>query len=95
MIELDFKAFSFLQARLRASGIAPQSRMQVKNGCTVGGLIAELGLDQSEVEGVFVNGRIRTPDYYLQDGDRVAFVPPGTPGPYRYMLGIREANNSK
>ena len=29
----------------------------------------------------------------LVDGDRVAFVPPGTPGPYRVHLGFKKVQN--
>ena len=48
----------------------------------------ELDLPPGEIEGVFVNGKICDIGMLLSPGDRVAFLPYGTPGPYRVFLGI-------
>lgn len=86
-----FNAFSFLRSRLndlghrhsdKAFSIAPQE--------TVAALVERLGLGEDEVEGVFVNGRIQPFQTELANGDRVALIPPGTPGPHRFLLGIRK-----
>ena len=52
----------------------------------------ELGIPPKEVEGVFVNGIIENIYDPVFPGDRVAFLPYGTPGPYRVFLGMAREN---
>jgi molybdopterin converting factor small subunit len=56
-------------------------------------IAGELDLPPGEIEGVFVNGKICAMDLPLSQGDRVAFLPYGTPGPYRVFLGIVKKEN--
>ncbi len=86
---IRLKSFSFLQSRMLEMGFSPDCELEITPGMTPEELIRQLGLVFSEVEGVFVNGCVRDWNVQLQAGDRVALVPPGTPGPYRYMLGIK------
>ena len=38
-----------------------------------------------------INGKAVSPgEARIRPGDRVALLPPGTPGPYRVMLGLRK-----
>jgi molybdopterin converting factor small subunit len=46
-------------------------------------------LDREDVEVTFINGKVAPFNKRIQDGDRVALVPPGTPGPYRVCLGFK------
>jgi hypothetical protein len=46
------------------------------------------GLPVGEIEAVFRNGRVQNLYDLLFPGDRIAFVPAGTPGPYRMLLGL-------
>ena len=88
-MEITFSAFLSLRAKLDGAGVpCRQARLEAPDGCTVGGLIAQVGLDDTDVEAVFVNGRVMPMDTPLTERDRVAFVPPGTPGPHRCLLGI-------
>ncbi len=90
---ITLKAFSFLQPRLRSLGVPSSSwDMDIHPGETVADILHKLGLEQAEVEAVFVNGRTAPLSTPLQNGDRLALIPPGTPGPYRVLLGIRNAN---
>ena len=57
--------------------------------------MAMLGLERRDVEAVFVNGKVVPASSVLRDGDRVAFVPPGLPGPHRYLLGLRDLDASQ
>ncbi len=57
-------------------------------------LADRLGIEKDEVEVVFVNGFAQNIDYVIDVGSRVAFLPPGCPGPYRIALGFY-AKNSK
>lgn len=52
---------------------------------------APLGL----IEGVFCNGTIYGPSHLIVPGDRVAFVPKGTPGPHRVFLGLFNAGKEE
>lgn len=51
-------------------------------------LAAKLDISIEDVEIIFINGKVEALDYPVKPGDRVAFVPPGTPGPYRVILGF-------
>lgn len=51
----------------------------------------DLGLPLEKVEAVFCNRLIQDLDHVLKPGDRVVFVPRGTPGPHRFTLGIYSA----
>lgn len=55
---------------------------------TAGELANKLDIPFDKIEIVFVNGTAQGLDYPVIPGDRVAFVPPGTPGPYRVILGF-------
>lgn len=89
MATISFKAFSFLQKELKASGYDSfDESMEIREDQTVDDVIKVLGLDREKVEAAFINGRIAPFSTKLKDKDRVALVPPGTPGPYRVLLGI-------
>lgn len=89
MIAIEFNAFSFLRPKLESKGIDyPQTKLEIPEGITVEELIIELGLEREDVEAAFVNGKVAPMDSILQNNDRVALVPPGTPGPYRVILGM-------
>lgn len=89
MITITFNAFSFLQPKLKDKNINYTNvRMELPEGISVKGLIREVGLDPNDVEAAFVNSRVVSVDAVLHNNDRVALVPPGTPGPYRVLLGM-------
>jgi len=90
MQSVSVNAFSFLQKKLAAKGQGSSNiQVSLDPDMCVADIITSLGLDVRDVEGAFVNGLIQPFDTVLHGGDRVALVPPGTPGPYRYLLGIR------
>ena len=51
-----------------------------------------LEISPEEIEVIFVNGFVQALDYMIHPGDRVAFLPPGCPGPYRIALGFYGRN---
>ena len=97
MSKITFNAFSFLQQKLKEKGIAcSNGSMTVESGTKAKELILGLGLSSDEVEAVFINGKVSSKDTVLKDKDRVALIPPGTPGPYRVFLGfIRQNKNDR
>ncbi|MDP6776819.1 MAG: MoaD/ThiS family protein [Candidatus Latescibacteria bacterium] len=89
MITVTLNAFLFLREVLDRKGVdCRNAPVTLPPGTTVSGLITHLGLEHGEVEAVFVNGKIVPEDTALYDGDRAGLVPPGTPGPHRFLLGI-------
>ncbi|RJP85126.1 MAG: MoaD/ThiS family protein [Desulfobacteraceae bacterium] len=84
-----FNAFSFLQKQLKEKNIpCTNARVPFSEGQRVKDVLRNMNIRDEEIEGVFVNGKIAPADTLLNDGDRVAAFPPGTPGPYRLLLGI-------
>lgn len=51
-----------------------------------------LGIERKDIEVIFVNGFVQELDYTIHPGDRIAFLPPGCPGPYRIALGFYGKN---
>lgn len=87
---ITFNAFSFLQKKLKENQIAFSNvTMTVEKGICAKDLIRQVQLQPADVEVVFINGKVAAFDTILQDNDRVALVPPGTPGPYRVLLGFK------
>ena len=92
MIKILFNAFSFLREHLKKQNINyVDSMMEIPENYTPNLLIKKLGFKEDEVEAVFINRLIGSKDTILKDVDRVALLPPGTPGCYRLMLGIKKA----
>lgn len=90
MPQITFNAFSFLKDRLASQGITcSDAPLDLPLGATVNDVLKQVGLTLADVEGAFVNGRVSPFDTLLKDGDRVALIPPGTPGPYRVLLNLR------
>jgi len=86
---ITFNAFSFLQKKLKEKGLPCSNvSMTINPNTSAEELIRIAGLDPEEVEAVFINGKVSLFDRILQDNDRVALIPPGTPGPYRVLLGF-------
>jgi hypothetical protein len=54
-------------------------------------IAAALELPREMIEGVFCNGHVFGLSRLIVPGDRIGFVPHGTPGPHRFMLGLWKA----
>lgn len=58
--------------------------------------IAErLQLPEELIEGVFCNHKVYGIEHVIHPGDRIAFVPYGTPGPHRFYLGLYDAGRGR
>ena len=90
MPTITFNAFSFLQKKLKEKHIAYSNvTMTLEKGLRVKDLIRLVQLEPEAVEVAFINGKVGSFDTIIQDGDRIALIPPGTPGPYRVLLGFK------
>ena len=91
---ITFNAFSFLQKKLKAKNIPYANvRMEIEEGATPKSIMKQMGLGPEDVEIVMVNGKAAPFDSALKDDDRLALIPPGTPGPYRVYLGFKNEKN--
>ncbi len=92
---ITFNAFSFLQKKLKAKNL-PFSNVEldIVPGTSPRDLISRMKLSEDEVEVVFINGKVGKLSTPLKDNDRVAFVPHGTPGPYRVLLGFKNKKDA-
>jgi hypothetical protein len=60
-------------------------------GISARALAESMDLPVDMIEGVFCNGHVYGLSRMVHPGDRVGFVPYGTPGPHRFMLGLYQA----
>ena len=86
------RMFGLLHLFRSEQGLASLVQVEVPEEGTTGRLLAvELGLPCERIEGVFVNRTVYGIDHLIMPGDRVAYVPYGTPGPHRVFLGLYNA----
>ncbi|MBS3951197.1 MAG: MoaD/ThiS family protein [Peptococcaceae bacterium] len=86
---IELRVFSSLQAVMRERGFGFPVTLDVGDGITVEQLLLNLQIEARQVEAVMLNGKVQNSEALVVPGDRVALIPPGTPGPYRVMLGIK------
>ena len=90
------RMFGFLYTYRRKQGLPASVELQLPSeGKTALAIAQELELPIDKIEAVFCNNTIYTLDHRIMPGDRVAFVPHGTPGPHRYCLGIKQAGDKQ
>jgi molybdopterin converting factor small subunit len=90
---VTIRFFSFLEAFRREQGLPASVEIAVPESGRKGlDLALELGIPPERIEAVFRNGLVQDLQDPVFPGDRVAFVPPGTPGPYRVLLGMVRKN---
>ena len=84
-------------ARLGPSGgcHAPLPSRSPEGGLAARDLAVSLQLPPEKIEGVFVNHVVHGLSVHVSPGDRVAFVPYGTPGPHRVFLGLYAADKEE
>ncbi len=80
----------------REQGLPSEADVEVPaEGVAAAELARRLGLPLDRIEAVIVNHRTHDLSHPVRPGDRVAFVPQGTPGPHRYTLGIYAAGKQR
>jgi len=86
---IEVRFFSLLHTLMRDKAVPSPMRIAVPESGSTGDEIArELGIPVDRIEAVFCNGIVQGLHDPILPGDRVSLVPPGTPGPYRVLLGI-------
>ncbi|WP_461834131.1 hypothetical protein [Desulfothermus sp.] len=64
--------------------------LYVPEGVSAEDIISILNIDTEDIEGIFINGEVKSTSSELKDGDRIGLIPKGIPGPYRFLLGIKK-----
>jgi hypothetical protein len=86
---VEVRMFGLLHAMRREAGLPTLATVEVSDtGVTGRELALSLALPLGAIEGVFCNGHVYGLGHVLMPGDRVGFVPHGTPGPHRFLLGL-------
>jgi hypothetical protein len=89
------RAFGLLRGACDELGLPATLTAEVpEDGVTARELARRLGFEPSAIEGVFVNHTMYALSHVVLPGDRVGYVPYGTPGPHRVYLGIYEAGRA-
>jgi len=88
------RMFGLLHTLRKQKGLPVTIDLQLPaEGKTARDIAQELELPLDKIEAVFCNHLTYPLDHVILPGDRVAFVPHGTPGPHRYCLGIKQAGD--
>ena len=88
--------FGFLYTYRKKQGQPTFVELQLPSeGKSALAIAQELELPIDIIEAVFCNNTVYSLDHRVMPGDRIAFVPHGTPGPHRFCLGIKQAGDIK
>lgn len=85
---IELRGFAKLHQVFKDKGLGFPEHYEVNDGITGQQLLEALELAPEDVEAIMVNGTVYSMKKLIKPGDRVAILPPGTPGPYRVILGI-------
>jgi len=86
------RMFGCLHTLRREKGLPTTADVPVPDEGVTGTELAHLlDLPLEMIEGVFCNRSVYPMRHVIHPGDRVAFVPKGTPGPHRFLLGLYAA----
>lgn len=88
------RMFGMLHSLRVKKGLPPVIEISLgPEGKSAEDIARELDLPLDKIEAVFCNHRTYPLNHIIKPGDRVAFVPYGTPGPHRFCLGIKQAGD--
>ncbi|ABO50782.1 conserved hypothetical protein [Desulforamulus reducens MI-1] len=91
---IELRGFGPLQKKLLEKGYSFPATVEIEENLTGYALLERLDISKNQVEAVFINGIVEGLSHPISPGDRVALLPPGTPGPYRVFLGIIQKKES-
>jgi hypothetical protein len=95
MTGIEVRAFGKLYFLFKERGWPSPLYYTEKETLTAAELREELHISKEDVEAVFINRKIMHQSILLKPGDRVAFVPPGTPSIHRFNLGFYDVKDEK
>jgi len=90
--KVEVRVFGMLAALRAERGDPHKLHLEIAgDGETAAEIANRLELPHELIEGVFCNHTVYGLDHVIRPGDRIAFVPYGTPGPHRFTLGLYDA----
>jgi molybdopterin converting factor small subunit len=89
---IEVRGFLHLYAFLKKTHGTIPLILELNSSASGRDLAEKLAIPVDEIEVIFVNGFVQALDYVIRPGDRVAFLPPGCPGPYRIAFGFYGKN---
>lgn len=91
--EIEIRFFMFLADLCKERGWTSPMQFELTDRISGPELLQKLDIPTERVEVLLVNGKAVWPSIAeIYPGDRVALLPPGTPGPYRVLLGFKKMN---
>lgn len=91
----QIRGFLHLDSFFRKKHGAVPLILELTEPITGAQLAEKLEIPHDEIEVIFVDGFVQALDYTIHPGtERVAFLPPGCPGPYRISLGFYSKNQN-
>lgn len=91
---IEIRGFLQLDAYLRKKFGSMPFYLELEEPISGTDLAVRLEIPRKDIEVIFVNGFVQELDYIIHPGDRMAFLPPGCPGPYRIALGFYGKNHT-
>jgi hypothetical protein len=89
--QIEVRLFMFLAELSKERGWPCPLLLDADRPITGIELLGRLDVPVERVEVLLINGRAVWPtEALVSPGDRVALLPPGTPGPYRVLLGFKK-----
>jgi hypothetical protein len=76
LVRVEVRLYAALRRYVPQLGIGEAMELAIDEGATLRHIFTRLGLPESEVKRVIVNGVSRGYEYVLLDRDRVAIFPP-------------------
>lgn len=95
MSGIEVRGFGKLYFLFKKRGWPNPLEYTLKGEITAGELREELEISKDNVEAVFINRVICPLSTPINEGDRVAFVPPGIPTIHRFNLGFYGAKEDE
>lgn len=96
MKEIEIRTFAWLRDHCTQRGWPFPYHYALDKPCTALELAQRLELPGDKIEAVFINYKIfPLEEGYIHPGDRVGFVPYGTPGACRLLLGIKHEHQKE
>lgn len=89
---LEIRGFLKLDAYIKKTYGGMPYYLEIEEPISGLELAKQMGIRREDIEVIFINGFVQEVSAMIQPGDRVAFLPPGCPGPYRIALGFYGKN---
>ena len=88
---IEVRFFMFLAELCKQRNWSSPMQLEIKDEISGSALLERLDIPIERVEVLMINGKAVWPsEAKIRIGDRVALLPPGTPGPYRVLLGFKK-----